>query len=145
MFLQPTRSKFVLFVQQIESTNLQIEKLSLFNVYLSNGQKKSLFFTTHTLQTVCEGKKYCHRLKFLRLLVICWEFSQPQCPLQSFSVSVVPLTRIWQFHVFSPVSTHLGPFTPTPVVHFKISHSATTPTTPRTSDPSHPINCHASA
>ena len=68
-----------------------------------------------------------------------------QCPLQSVSFLVVPLTRIWQFRVFSPVSTHLGPITPTPVVHFIISHAATTPTTPCTSDPSHPINWHASA
>jgi hypothetical protein len=45
-----------------------------------------------------------------------------QCTLQSFSVSVFPLTRIWRFCVFSPVSTHLVPIAPTRVVHLIISH-----------------------
>jgi hypothetical protein len=49
------------------------------------------------------------------------------CTLQSFSVSVFPLTRIWRFCVFSPVSTHLVPITPTPVVHFIISHQPPPP------------------
>jgi hypothetical protein len=48
----------------------------------------------------------------------------------------VPLTRIWRFCVYSPVSTHLVPITPTPVVHFIISHQPPPPPTiPRTSDP----------
>ena len=37
--------------------------------------------------------------------------------------------RIWRFCVFSPGSADLVPITPTPVVHFIISHAATTPTT----------------
>jgi hypothetical protein len=43
----------------------QIEKWSLFNVSLSSGRKKSLFFATkNTLKTVCEGKKTVTVLSF---------------------------------------------------------------------------------
>jgi len=60
---------------------------SFFKVYfLSSGRKKSLFFATNTLKTVCEGKKDCHRLKFLCLSVI--EFPPDHAAL-CFSQAVI--------------------------------------------------------
>ena len=67
--IKPTPVTFICPTNRIyKSTN---KKWSFFNVYLSSSQKKSLFFTTNKLKMVCEGKKDCHRLKFLCLLVIC--------------------------------------------------------------------------
>ena len=43
------------------------------------------------------------------------------CHLSNLCLLLVIVTQIWQFRVFSPVSTHLGCITPAPVVHFKIS------------------------
>ena len=83
----------------IESTNLQIEKWSFFNVYLSSGQNKSLFSPQIHLRRCAKEKKTVTVLSFF----VCWWFVESNHSLRLGPQTLQSTGRHFVVDVRSPV------------------------------------------